>query len=265
MILLLGGTTEATSIARALVEAGFEVLLSTSTSISPRGLGGIRIRQRTGELDSQGLADLIQTLGIRIVVDATHPYASAISANAWTACQRTGTAYVAFDRPCAVSDAPDIHWASDHNHAATLACSFGQPVLLTIGVRNMAPYVASARLQGIILVARILDHPSSIEVCKRMGLDAKQLVCANGPFSVTDNALLIARHRIGTLVTKDSGDAGGVRNKIAAARNSGCRIVVVRRPPPPQAGHSSIFALLEAVRRCLPSRPFFLDSCKEIS
>jgi precorrin-6A/cobalt-precorrin-6A reductase len=265
MILLLGGTTEATSIAKALVEAGYEVLLSTSTSIPSRGLGGIRIRQRNGELDNQGLVDLIRAQGIRIVVDATHPYAEAISANAWAACQQTGIVYVAFDRPSAVEDAPDIHWASDHDEAATLACLFGQPVLLTIGVRNLTIYVAAARLHGIKLVARILDHPSSVEACRRMGLSAEETVCANGPFSVTENALLIARHRIGTLVTKDSGDIGGVGNKIVAARSSGCRIVVVKRPLRPQAGYSSISALMEAIRICPTTPPFFLDSRNEIS
>ena len=65
MILLLGGTIEAAPIAEALAKAGFEVLLSTATVISPRGGLRIGIRQRTGELDAQGLADLIRIQGIR--------------------------------------------------------------------------------------------------------------------------------------------------------------------------------------------------------
>lgn len=257
MILLLGGTTEATSIANALAEAGFEVLLSTSTSIPPRGALRPGIRQRTGELDRRGLADLIRTQKIGIVIDATHPYAAAISINACSACQQTGITYVSLDRPSAVTNAPDILWAADHDRAATRSVSFGQPVLLTIGVRNLAPYAAAARSRGIQLVARILDHPSSVETCRRLGLKAEQIVRANGPFSVTENALLIARHQIGVLVTKDSGDAGGVGNKIAAARDSGCRIVVVKRPPRPQPGYSSISALMDAVRRCVPSPSLF--------
>jgi precorrin-6A/cobalt-precorrin-6A reductase len=253
MILLLGGTTEAAFIARALAEEGFEVLLSTVTGIPPRGGLGAGIRRQIGELDAQEIEDLIRTQGIRTLVDATHPYAAAISANAWTACQRTGTPYVAFDRPSTVVDGPGIHWAVDHNDAATLAFSFGRPVLLTIGARNLAPYVATARLHGIELVARVLDHPSSIEACSRVGLDLEEIVCGKGPFSVMENTSLIARHHIGVLVTKDSGKAGGVGAKIAAARDSGCRIVVVKRPPRPKAGHSSIPALMKAVRFSLSS------------
>ncbi|HEA67646.1 MAG TPA: hypothetical protein ENI07_12600, partial [Desulfobacterales bacterium] len=87
------------------------------------------------------------------------------------------------------------------------------------------------------------------------GLELEKIVCANGPFSVTENALLIARHHIGVLVTKDSGDAGGVRAKIDAARDFGCRIVVVKRPPRTEAGHSSIPDLMKALRSGLVSDP----------
>ena len=181
-----------------------------ATSIPPRGGLGPGIQLRIGELDVQGLSDLIHDQGIRAVVDATHPYASAISAIAWSVCRRIGTPYVAFDRPSAVADVSAIHWADDHTHAAALACLFGRPVLLTIGVRNLSPYVAEARLHGVKLVARVLDHPFSIEACSRAGLELDEITRANGPFSIMENTSLIMRHHIGVLVTKDSGDAGGV-------------------------------------------------------
>lgn len=253
MILLLGGTTEAGPIARALVEEGYEVLLSTATAIPSRGGLPSGIRQRTGQLDARGLVGLIRTQGIRAVVDATHPYAAAISANAWRACRRTRIPFMAYDRPRAVEHAPGMHWAADHQQAAALACLFGRHVLLTIGSRNLAPYVAAARPHGIKLVARVLDHPSSIEACGRVGLNAQQIVCATGPFSVTENTSLIARHHIDVLVTKDSGEAGGFRSKIAAARDCGCRVVVVNRPPTFCHGHQSICALMEAIRCALVS------------
>jgi precorrin-6A/cobalt-precorrin-6A reductase len=253
MILLLGGTTEAGLIAQALSEEGFEVLLSTATQIPPRGGLPTEIRLRTGELDAQGFVNLIREQGIHAVVDATHPYAAMISANAWAACRRVGIPYVAFERPSTVTDAPDIHWAPDHNQAAALACSFKRPVLLTIGIRNLAPYVTAARLNDLKLIVRILDHPSSIEACTRAGLAREEIVCADGPFSVAENASIIARHKIGVLVTKDSGETGGVPAKIEAARNVGCETVVVKRPPRPRAGHQSVSALMEAIRLCLTS------------
>jgi precorrin-6A/cobalt-precorrin-6A reductase len=255
MILLLGGTAEARLIAEALTEEGFEVLLSTATRIPPRGGLPAEIRLRAGELDVHGFVRLICEQGIQAVVDATHPYAATTSANAWAASRRVEIPYVAFERPSTVTDAPDIHWAADHDQAAALACSFRRPVLLTIGIRNVAPYVTAVRRNGLKLTVRILDHPSSIEACIRVGLAKEEIVCANGPFSVAENASIIARHKIGVLVTKDSGEAGGVPAKIEAARNAGCRIVVVKRPPRPEGGHSSIPALMKALRSGLTSNP----------
>jgi precorrin-6x reductase len=104
------------------------------------------------------------------------------------------------------------------------------------------------------LVARVLDHPASVEVCRRSGLNSEEIFRADGPFSVTENTALIIRYHIDVLITKDSGDAGGVDTKILAARNCGCRVVIVDRPPRPQAGFVSISALIEAVRFCIASK-----------
>lgn len=251
MILLLGGTTEAGVIAKALAEEGFHVLLSTATSIPPRCGFHPGIKWRTGELDAPGIEKLIREQKIQAVVDATHPYAASISSNARAPCRRTGIPYMAFERPGAVEDAPDIYRAADHTRAATLACSFGRPVLLTVGVRNLAPYVKEVRRSGLRLVVRVLDHPSSMEACRRAGLDTEEVVPANGPFSVQENSLIITRYDIGVVVTKDSGEAGGIPAKIEAARNCGCKIVVVDRPPRPETGYSSIHSLMKSVRFCL--------------
>jgi precorrin-6A/cobalt-precorrin-6A reductase len=251
VILLLGGTAEAGLIAKALSEEGREVLLSTATTIPPRCGLYPGMKWRKGELDAGGLENLIREWKIDAVIDATHPYAASISTNAQAACRRAEVPYLAFERPEKVEDAPDIYRASDHHTAAGLAFSFGLPVLLTIGVRNLPPYVAAARGCGTRLVARVLDHPASMEACLRAGLAMEEVLCANGPFSVPENSRVITSHDIGVVVTKDSGQAGGVNAKIQAARNYGCQIVVVDRPPRPEGGYSSIPCLIEALRSCL--------------
>ncbi len=248
MILLLGGTTEATPIAKALVDEGYEVLLSTATSIASRNALPNQVRHRCGRLDANGLVALIRKWKIRALIDATHPYAASVSINAWTACRKAEIAYVAYDRPGSVEDAPDISWANNHEQAAVIACCFGQPILLTLGTRYLLQYVQLARQHDIELTARVLDHPSSLEYCQHAGLRPDEIIAARGPFSVADNTALIVRRRIGVVVTKDSGEVGGVLEKITAARETGCHIVVVRRPARPQAAVRSIPALLQSLR-----------------
>lgn len=254
MILLLGGTAEAGLVAKALSEEGRGILLSTATSIHPRHGLYPGMKWRKGALDADGIEKLIDECKIDAVIDATHPYAVSISENAREASRRAGVPYLAFERPGKVEDAPDVHCAADHDRAAKLAFSFGLPVLLTIGVRNLPPYVEAARSRSIRIVARVLDHPASIETCRQAGLGREEIVPANGPFSVAENLRVIARHDIGVVVTKDSGEAGGVNAKIQAARNRGCQIVVVDRPPRCEAGYSSIHSLVEALHSYLGSK-----------
>lgn len=251
MILLLGGTTEALQIANALAGEGREFLLSMATAIPLRGRQHPDIILRTGVLNSQELTELISIRQVNLVVDATHPYATEISANAWSACRQAGIRYLAYDRPGSLVDSPNVHLAADHHEAASLACSFKSPLLLTIGVRNLAPYVKAVRTHGIKIVARVLDQPSSLEACREAGLNPEEIVCANGPFTREENISLITDHEVGVLVTKDSGEAGGFQDKISAAQETECQVIVVKRPLKPVAGYPTINALLKAISQYL--------------
>lgn len=243
MILLLGGTSETVAIAQTLVKQGWEVLLSTATTMPLRGQLPEGVRVRSGMLDEQGMVRLLREEKITAVVDATHPYAEKVSKNAWKACQILGIRYVAYERPLAV-DSP-VHAVPTHQAAAELAFSFGKPVLLTTGVRNLAPYVAEARKRGIAMRARVLNHPDSVSACHEAGLSDSEILCADGPFTVEENIKHL--ESFGVLVTKDSGEAGGVDTKLEAARQCGCEVVVVERPSRPVPGYASIESLVQAV------------------
>jgi precorrin-6A/cobalt-precorrin-6A reductase len=243
MILLLGGTSETVQIAQALVNHGVDVLLSTATTMPLRGQLPEGVRLRSGVLDEQGIANLIRDDKITAVVDATHPYAVAVSQNAWKACQTLGIRYLAYERPGKLAEG--VRRVPDHQAGAALAFSFGKPVLLTIGVRNLSPYVAEARKHGLTMRARVLNHPDSVSACHDAGLSDSEILCADGPFTVEENINHL--ESFGVLVTKDSGEAGGVDTKLEAARQCGCEVVVIERPSRPVPGYASIEALVHAV------------------
>ena len=244
-LLLLGGTSETVQIAQALVKQGWEVLLSTATTMASRAQMPAGVRVRCGMLDEQGIENLIRNEKITAVMDATHPYAEAVSQNAWQACQAAGIRYLAYERPCARVES--VHRVPNHQSAAKHAFSFGRPVFLTIGVRNLAPYVAEARKRGVAMRARVLNHSDSVTACHDAGLIDSEILCADGPFTVEENIKHL--QSFGVLVTKDSGEAGGVDTKLEAARQSGCEVVVVERPSRPVPGYTSIEALVHALNR----------------
>jgi precorrin-6A/cobalt-precorrin-6A reductase len=262
MILLLGGTSDAWPLARRLAETGYRVLVSQATQVPllpplPEGEGASQIETRAGALDAAALAALVETRGIRAIVDAGHPYADKLHATAREVAGRCGVPYLAFVRPGSVEvGAEGVRLVADHATAAREAFQDGRPVLLTIGSKNLAEYVEQSRRTGLALVVRVLDWPASIAACRRSGIEPAQILAGRGPFSVEENRRQIRAFGIGVVVAKDSGRAGGTPEKLEAARLEHCPVIIVRRP---LWTGDNIFSdpetLLEAMGRLVPLLP----------
>lgn len=230
MILLLGGTSETAPLAEALADAGYEVLVSTATDV-PLFVGDRpRISHRSGRLTEADMIALVQERAVRAIVDATHPYATSVRATAERIATQFGIPYLTFVRPGSVAKQDGVRLATTHQEAARLACEPGRPILLTVGSKNVAVYAQAATRARIALVARVLPHDESIQLCRDAGLPENRIVTGRGPFTVDENRRLIRQFGIGVLVTKDSGEAGGVPAKLEAARAEQCLLIVVERP-----------------------------------
>jgi precorrin-6A/cobalt-precorrin-6A reductase len=154
----------------------------------------------------------------------------AIRALAAATARRLSLTYLTFVRPgIAPENTPEITFAADHEEAARLACAAGKAVLLTTGSRNLRPYAEEAKRTGAPLIVRVLPHPDSLAACRAAGIPAAAVIAGQGPFSVEENIAAIRKFKVAILVTKDSGMAGGVPAKIAAARQENCRLIMVGR------------------------------------
>ncbi|HAJ27748.1 MAG TPA: precorrin-6A reductase [Syntrophus sp. (in: bacteria)] len=252
VILLLGGTSETAPLAAGMVKAGFAVLVSTATDIPLELDDHPQLRRRSGPLDAPGLEELIRDNAIGVLVDATHPYATAISVLAAMTARRLSVPCLTFVRPgidaAMVSDPDGITFAADHDEAARLACAGGKAVLLTTGSRNLRPYAEEAKRTGAPLIVRVLSHPDSLAACRAAGIPPEMVIAAKGPFSVEENVNTIRKFGIAVLVTKDSGAAGAVPEKIAAAKLEKCRMIVIGRP---LTGDGPVFQSIEKLIKYL--------------
>jgi precorrin-6A/cobalt-precorrin-6A reductase len=230
LVLLLGGTSETARFATRLAKAGYAVLVSTATDIPLKIGRHPRIARRTGRLNEAQMTRLIHKRAIRAIVDVAHPYATELHATARHVATRAGIPCLTWRRPSVLDSREDVIWAGDHAEAARLACKYRKPILLTIGMRNLMPYAREARRSGVKLVARVLPHPDSLAACRSARIMDEHIVTGRGPFSVASNRRVIRKFGIGVLVTKDSGEAGGVDAKLEAARLEKCPVVVLRRP-----------------------------------
>jgi len=117
-----------------------------------------------------------------------------------------------------------------------MAFASGRPVLLTTGSRNLAPYAEAAHRTGVPFAVRVLDTPESLAACRAAAIPEDRIIAGRGPFSVTENLAAIHRFGIGVIVTKESGRAGGIEAKLAAADQANCRLIVLCRPATPASG-----------------------------
>jgi precorrin-6A/cobalt-precorrin-6A reductase len=249
MILLLGGTSETWPLASRLASEGYRVLVSQTTDVPLETSAHLSIECRYGLLNQQALAELVEQRQIRAIVDAAHPYASAIHTAAHRVAAVKGIRYLRYIRPAVVApETPGVQLVPDHRAAAIAAFRHMRPVLLTTGSRNLAPYAEQARHTGVPLIARVLDHPSSDAACQQVGVPPERIIAARGPFTVETNRQHIRQFGIGVLVTKDSGKAGGTQEKLEAAQSEGCQVIVVTRPP---CDHSLTFSDLDDLVQAL--------------
>lgn len=246
-VLILGGTTEASSLARLLAnDARFEATLSLAgrtAQPAPQalptrvgGFGGV-----------EGLVRHLCDEKIAAVVDATHPYADRMSAHAVAACAQAAVPLASLVRAPWTRQAGD-DWRDVADTAAAVDVLGANPrrVFLAIG-RQELPLFASGPQHRYL--ARVIDAPDGAHLPPHLAL-----LQARGPFDLAAETTLLCDHRIDVVVSKNAGGAATYA-KIAAARALHLPVVMIARPNKP-AGHvtatpEDAVAWLDHIRRSL--------------
>jgi precorrin-6A/cobalt-precorrin-6A reductase len=223
-VLILGGTTEASLLAERIAKSddvdGVLSLAGRTKQPAPApipcrigGFGGV-----------DGLTDYLRKQRIDAVVDATHPFAAQMSANAEAACRLLQVPLVAFTRPPWAQTAGD-RWIAVADAAAAVAALGSAPrrVFLSVGSLSIGAFAAAPQH---FYVVRAIDAPEAIG-----RLPSHRLILARGPFLLEDEEALLREGRIDIIVSKNSGGSATYA-KIEAARRLGVRVVMVARPKP---------------------------------
>ncbi|MFD2093488.1 cobalt-precorrin-6A reductase [Blastococcus deserti] len=220
-VLVLGGTGEGRRLAAALVAADVDVVSSLAGRVADPVLpaGEVRIGGFGG---AEGLAAWLAATPVAAIVDATHPFAAAMTASAAGAARLTGTPLLRLQRPgWTAGPGDDWRWVDSVAEAADAVSGFGS-VLLTTGRQGLAAF---AGLPGRCVV-RSVDPPAPPLP------ERTTVVLARGPFTVEEELALMRRHAVDVVVTKDSGGSMTAA-KLFAAQQLGLPVVLVRRPPLP--------------------------------
>jgi precorrin-6A/cobalt-precorrin-6A reductase len=225
-ILILGGTAEARALAAALADRiAFAVTLSLAGRTAAPAPQPVPVRSG-GFGGAEGLARYLRDERIEVLIDATHPYAAVISANAAQAAKAAGVPLIALRRP-AWSKIDGDDWIEVDSVADAVAALGAAPrrVFLAQGLKELQPFAAAPQHDYLIRSVDPVDPPLKVPHAA--------YIVARGPFSATEDRALLERHGIEIIVAKNSGGAA-TYGKIAAARALGLTVIMLKRPALPE-------------------------------
>ncbi|PWR19610.1 cobalt-precorrin-6A reductase [Zavarzinia compransoris] len=224
-VLVLGGTTEASALARLLAGEGrFRAVLSYAGRT--RNPAAQPVETRIGGFGgAAGLADYLRGNGVRALIDATHPFAARISAHAAGAARDAGVPLLALRRGgWTAGPGDEWHRVPDMAAAADAIGIARRRVFLTVGQKEVAAFRDRPRhaylIRSVDPIDAALLPPEAV------------LINARGPFDVAAERALLDEHGIDVIVTKNSGGTATAA-KLAAARDLGLPVIMVERPPVP--------------------------------
>ena len=224
-ILILGGTAEARALAQALgprADVRVTVSLAGRTAeplpqaapVRSGGFGG-----------AEGLARYLSDERVDALIDATHPYAAAISANAARAAGDAEVRLLALRRP-PWKEVADDNWIEVESVEEAVRALGEKPrrVFLALGRNELRPFAAAPQHSYLIRSVDPVEPPLAVP-------DATY-IAARGPFSESEDRALLARHNIEVIVAKNSGGEA-TYGKIEAARALRLPVIMLKRPALP--------------------------------
>jgi len=232
MILQLAGTSDARELAVRIQAAGHQVLTSVVTDSAAQSLAEAGLPVRIGRLTEEEMTSFLREHGITAVVDAAHPFAEEAHKNAMAATEAAGIPYIRYERERVdFAAASGLHHVGSYEEAAELARSLRGNIMLTTGSKTLQIFTERLlRQEGITLYARMLPRLDNMEKCAELGLEQKQIIAMQGPFSRELNLALYKNFAIDVVITKESGKAGSVDEKVETALELGLQVIVIGRP-----------------------------------
>jgi precorrin-3B C17-methyltransferase len=222
------GTRDGNNLAAQCAAFGIPTVISVATEHGAAQARktvpeAVTVVGRIGESAREKL--LIQS-NARAVVDASHPFAITISQQLMGICERTHLPYFRFERPMLPLPA-HVLTAPSIEAAAEKAKTIGRRIFISTGVKDITTFTKLADRDWFV---RITPGLESLESALAAGIPHSQICAMQGPFSKAANETLWTDWKIDCIVTKDSGETGGLPAKLEAARTLRIPLIVVQRP-----------------------------------
>lgn len=223
MILILGGTTEGRHAVKVCDEASKPYYYSTKGDIQEvECIHGIRL---TGALDEKAMAEFCSANGIRLIIDAAHPFAVVLHETIARVSERLDIPVVRYERNYPRHE-DDLIWCDTYQDAIDYLNRNNIDNLLALtGVNTIAKL--KEYWQNHNCWFRILDRDESREVASKSDFPTSKILYYK---QGEPEEPLYKELNPQAIITKESGESGGFSDKIDAARQLNIPVLVVKRP-----------------------------------
>lgn len=229
MILILGGTTEGRLAVNTLDESGCPFYYSTRGDEQEVSLHhGIRLQ---GGMDAEAMEQFCRQKGIRLLVDAAHPFAEELHRNVAIVGQRLQVPVIRLERIYPPRTACPVIWCAGYDEAVKkIQQSHPASLLLLTGVQSIARLAALWKDENIRCHCRILDRDSSRLLADRQGFPRERLCYYH---EGEDERIVMEQLHPEAIILKESGLSGGFKEKVEVATSLGIQVFAIQRPPLP--------------------------------
>lgn len=249
-VLVIAGTTDAKAVIKRLLEMNYETAVTVTTRM---GCGMLEEFQHLdiyqGKLNKDQITRLLATIKPKCLIDASNPFSREITRNAMSVCKTAEIPYMRFEREKLVVEDPDIIKVKTYREVIEELLKSEGNILLTLGSNKIETFTRIPDFQQRVFL-RILPDWKVLCKCEKLGFNPKNIIAIKGPYNEALNIELFKYCNANVLVTKESGNMGGVVDKISAAKKLGMKIILIDRLEEECINRSSSLEdIIEFVRR----------------
>lgn len=240
MIGLVLGTGEGKEILSFVNKYTDEIVVSTATEYGYELYKNFKVKHFNYKpLNEEGFKELIKEFGINIFVDASHPYATEVSKTLINVCKEMNIDYVRYERKSyfneicgldtGIESSKDIIFIEKYEDLEEVFKDIEGNILNTTGSNNALKVESMKNIKNRI-IHRVLPSPKVISKLLENNISIDNIIAIKGPFGIEINNGIIKEYNIKALITKDSGEEGGMKEKIESALLNKVKIIVIKRP-----------------------------------
>lgn len=255
-IFLLGGTKDSTEIIKHLKSNYNTHILTTTTTEY-----GSKLAVEAGSdetisrpLPKDEIIEIINNSDFDLLIDATHPFAEHITQTSASVSKICEISYIRFERPSLNFkdiDTTHIIYAKSFEDA-------GKIIAKEIPNGNVLHFAGANTMEDVLknvsterFYPRILKVEKSLEKCEKLGVENDHIIEMKGAASLKENIDLIEKYDASVMITKESGEIGGVIEKIEAANQKDISLIMIKRPIIKELNKKDVVSNLEELDKKL--------------